>query len=88
MLEQRQIRIQDLEISEKDIYLAMGYRGNVPDSYVCELIAETYSEIVPLCLPPVYVPDTGSQTDIPAENGNRGYRVYHQEALSVLICKE
>ena len=51
MLEQRQIRIQDLEISEKDIYLAMGYRGNVPDSYVCELIAETYSEIVPLCLP-------------------------------------
>jgi len=51
MLEQRQIRIQDLEISEKDIYLAMGYQGNVPDSYVCELIAETYSEIVPLCLP-------------------------------------
>ena len=32
MLEQKQIRIQDLEISEKDIYLAMGYRGNVPDS--------------------------------------------------------
>ena len=51
MLEQKQIRIQDLEISEKDIYLAMGYQGNVPDSYVCELIAETYSEIVPLCLP-------------------------------------
>ena len=51
MLEQRQIRIQDLEISEKDIYLAMGYRGNVPDSYVCELIAETYSEIVPYASP-------------------------------------
>ena len=51
MLEQKQIRIQDLEISEKDIYLAMGYQGNVPDSYVCELIAETYSEIEPLCLP-------------------------------------
>lgn len=29
----------------------MGYRGNTPDSYTCELVAETYSEIIPLCHP-------------------------------------
>lgn len=40
-----------MNISEEEIYQAMGYRGTVPDSYICKLIAETYSEIAPLCLP-------------------------------------
>ena len=51
LLEQRSIDLQALNISEKDIYEAMGYRGNTPDSYTCELVAETYSEIIPLCHP-------------------------------------
>ena len=40
-----------MNISQEEIYQAMGYRGAIPDSYTCELIAETYSEIAPLCLP-------------------------------------
>ncbi|MBD9091017.1 MAG: methionine synthase [Bacteroides oleiciplenus] len=51
MLKQRQVGLQALNISQEEIYLAMGYRGAIPDSYTCELIAETYAEIAPLCLP-------------------------------------
>ena len=51
MLKQRQVGLQALNISQEEIYQAMGYRGAIPDSYTCELIAETYSEIAPLCLP-------------------------------------
>ena len=51
MLKQRQVGIEALNISKEEIYQAMGYRGAIPDSNICELIAETYSEIAPLCFP-------------------------------------
>lgn len=51
MLEERQIELQSLALSEADIYLAMGYRGNKPDENICALVAEVYTEIQTLCKP-------------------------------------
>lgn len=51
MLLERQVELQSLEISEKEIYLAMGYRGAVPDDNICALVAEVYAEIVLLSTP-------------------------------------
>lgn len=50
MLEERRIGLQSLELSEEDMYLAMGYRGTVPDDDICALVAEVYAEIGSLCV--------------------------------------
>lgn len=50
-VEQRQIALKSLDLSEDDIYLAMGYRGYVPESNICALVMEVYAEILPLCTP-------------------------------------
>lgn len=51
MLEQRQIELQLLELSPEDIYLAMGYRGNMPDDTIRTLVEEVRMEISSLCVP-------------------------------------
>ncbi|WP_300704882.1 vitamin B12 dependent-methionine synthase activation domain-containing protein [Bacteroides sp.] len=51
MLEERQVELQSLALSEADIYLAMGYRGYKPDENICALVTEVYAEIQSLCKP-------------------------------------
>lgn len=51
MLEERQIELASLTLSEEEIYLAMGYRGAVPDEETCALVAEVYTEIASICTP-------------------------------------
>lgn len=51
MLEERQIGLQSLELSEEEIYFAMGYGDNRPDEDICALVAEVYAEIRSLCQP-------------------------------------
>lgn len=51
MLEERRIGLQSLALPEEDIYLAMGYRGAVPEENICALVAEVYAEIVSLSVP-------------------------------------
>lgn len=51
MLEQRQIELQSLELPAEDIYMAMGYRGNIPDDTIRAFVEEVRTEISSLCVP-------------------------------------
>ncbi len=51
MLKERQIEFNSLKLTQEDIYLAMGCRGQVPDEMIRGLVAEVSVEIAPVCIP-------------------------------------
>lgn len=51
MLKERRVGLQRLELSEEEVYVAMGYRGNTPESDIRALVAEVRTEVQSLCTP-------------------------------------
>ncbi len=47
----QELEFRELTLSEEDIYLAMDYRGNTPDEYIRDLIAQVLQEAAALCIP-------------------------------------
>jgi hypothetical protein len=46
MLIEGSIRVEELNISHKDIFIAMGYRNDTPDADVVRLVDEVLSEVI------------------------------------------
>lgn len=51
MLEERLIGLQSLGLSDAEVYMAMGYRGNTPEAEICVMVDEIRAEIQSLCAP-------------------------------------
>lgn len=50
-MQSRRLNINDLPVRDEDIYLAMGYRGHVPDDTILRLLDDVKTEIKTHCTP-------------------------------------